>query len=52
VSRFAGNPVANGHALRELLNSDRNAVPLLERLQQEPGPTYVLVLLLSHGLTE
>jgi len=55
VSQFANNPAANGRALRELLNSDpdeffRNAIPLLKRLQEEPGPTYVLVLLLSHGL--
>ncbi|HME05642.1 MAG TPA: hypothetical protein VKG25_01280 [Bryobacteraceae bacterium] len=55
VNHFAVNPSANGKTLRELLNSDpdeffRNAVPLLKRQQAEPGPTYVLVLLLSHGL--
>ena len=55
VSKFAHNPEVNGKALRELLNTDpeeffRNAVPLLKRLQDEPGPTYVLVLLLSRGL--
>jgi len=55
VSKFAHNPEVNGKALRELLNTDpdgffRNAVPLLKSLQDEPGPTYVLVLLLSRGL--
>ena len=55
VNQFAVNPGVNGKTLRELLNSNpdeffRNAVPLLKRQQAEPGPTYVLVLLLSHGL--
>ena len=55
VNQFATNPVVNGRALRELLNADpdgffRSAVPLLKHLREEPGSTYVLVLLLSHGM--
>jgi len=56
VNQFAANPVVSAKTLRELLSADpekffRNAVPILKRLQQdEPGSTYLLVLLLSRGL--
>jgi hypothetical protein len=55
VSQFATNPAISGKALRELLNANpdkffRNSIPLLKRLEEEPGTTYVQVLLLSHGL--
>jgi hypothetical protein len=55
VSQFATNPAISGKTLRELLNANpdkffRNSIPLLKRLEEEPGSTYVQVLLLSRGL--
>ena len=55
MDQFATNPAVNAKTLRELLSADpdkffQNAIPVLKRLEKEPGSTYVLVLLMAHGL--